>query len=422
MSRPVAGTCKSTIIVTLPGNPKGAKENLEAIVKLLPHACVQAAGLQESRKLHSGGVKKLEAEAGITSSSNPSTETNPKTINELGGYYGCGRHHHAPKPHTAEIQHPGESVTRRHRASPYPMISVEEAHDLILKYTPHRATVVIHPVGSSLIGYVLAEDIYAPVPVPAYCASIVDGYAVIGSDGPGVYPVVTVSHASPSDELPALESGQVARITTGAPVPTGATAVVMVEDTALIKTTEDGKEELEVMILAGGMAMDENIRQIGSDVSMGSVILRKGTEVTAVGGEIGILASVGISEVKVYKKPIVGVLSTGDEIVEHDWPGKLRVGEIRDSNRPTLLAAIKAWGFEAVDLGIATDKYSPPPKMESYAKLCLDPILSSAPSNAPSLRWTSLYPPAGFPWVNLTSSSLPSRTPYPAPFILAAWL
>lgn len=66
MARPVAGVRKKTIILTLPGSPKGAKENLEAVLKLLPHACVQAAGA-DSRPLHSGGIKKLEAEAGVSS-------------------------------------------------------------------------------------------------------------------------------------------------------------------------------------------------------------------------------------------------------------------------------------------------------------------------------------------------------------------
>lgn len=69
MSRPVAGTRNSTLIVTLPGSPKGAKENLDAVIKLLPHACTQSAGSVNSRTLHADGIKKLEAEAGVVSPS-----------------------------------------------------------------------------------------------------------------------------------------------------------------------------------------------------------------------------------------------------------------------------------------------------------------------------------------------------------------
>lgn len=360
MSRPVAGTCGRTLIITLPGSPKGAVENLEAVIKLLPHACIQAAGITPSRELHSGGVGKLEADAGLTQGSNHTTLATEGMVKEP-GHHSCGHHHHAPKPHTdpsSQITKPGESVTRRLRASPWPMISVDEAHRIISQNTPGGANIISHPVDSSLIGYILAYDITAPVPVPAYRASIVDGYAVVGSDGPGVYPVVTVSHAAPAagEGIPTLQPGQVARITTGAPVPSGATAVVMVEDTELIRATEDGKEELEVEILASNMGIDENVRQIGSDISMGSTILKRGTEITAVGGEIGLLASVGIAEVKVFRKPVVGVLSTGDEVIDHDKAGMLSVGQIRDSNRPTLLTAIRAWGFKAVDLGIVKDK------------------------------------------------------------------
>jgi gephyrin len=82
----------------------------------------------------------------------------------------------------------------------------------------------------------------------------------------------------------------------------------------------------------------------------------KGDEVSAVGGEVGLLASVGVREVEVYKRPVVGVLSTGDEIVEHDREGALRLGEVRDTNRPGLIAAAREWGYEVVDLGIASDQ------------------------------------------------------------------
>jgi gephyrin len=120
--------------------------------------------------------------------------------------------------------------------------------------------------------------------------------------------------------------------------------------------TEDGKEEKEVEILADNVKSGENVREVGSDIKAGEVILRKGEEISATSGELGLLASVGKVEVMVYKRPVVGVLSTGDEIVPHDRPGPLRQGEVRDCNRPTVMAAVQSWGFEIVDLGIARDK------------------------------------------------------------------
>jgi gephyrin len=130
----------------------------------------------------------------------------------------------------------------------------------------------------------------------------------------------------------------------------------MVEDTILRSLTPDGKEENEIEILTDATQPGENVREIGSDVSAGDVILQKGETITAEGGELGLLASVGTMEVSVYRKPVVGVLSTGDEIIPHDQPGELRLGEVRDTNRPTLLTLVRAQGFEAVDLGIASDR------------------------------------------------------------------
>jgi len=134
--------------------------------------------------------------------------------------------------------------------------------------------------------------------------------------------------------------------------------VVMVEDTVLRSMTEDGREEKVVEILTDQVKPDENIREVGSDIKAGEIVMRKGEEITAVGGELGLLASVGKTEVLVYRKPVIGVLSTGDEIVMHDRAGPLQMGEVRDCNRPTLMAAIKGWGFQVVDYGIAKDKYA----------------------------------------------------------------
>lgn len=371
MSRPVAGVRHKTIILTLPGSPKGAQENLQSVLKLLPHACSQAAGA-DSRSIHAGGVARLEQEAGVGSGAVSAETTTGSHHHHHHAHHHDHNHggHAIPKAHTNADEHPrsndpSQGPTRRYRASPYPMLSVEDATKVILEHTPAPKT-CLAKVDPSLQGSVLAEDVEATEAVPAYRASIVDGYAVIVSpNGPrtkGVFPVASISHASPG-EIPPLKPGQIARITTGAPLPPGATSVVMVEDTVLKSMTEDGKEEQEVEILTDKIKPNENVREIGSDIQKGEVILRKGDQITAVGGELGLLASVGRAEVTIYEKPVVGVLSTGDEIVPHDRPGELRLGEVRDCNRPAVMAAVRGWGFEVVDLGIARDKYTtiPPP-------------------------------------------------------------
>ncbi len=255
MSRPVAGVRNKTVIITLPGSVKGARENLHAVLKTLPHACLQAAGAN-SRTLHSGGVRKLEREAGIGSEGTAQT-----------GYAGGHHHHHhghgRGHGHGGLVRHtkpdenpksndPSLGPSRRHRSSPYPMLSVDDALKLIEEHTPSPEPIG-SKVDSTLVGAVLAEDVTAKENVPAFRASIVDGYAVVvPKDGimKGVYPVVSVSHAEPGQDIKPLKEGEIARITTGAPLPPGATSVIMVEDTVLKSKTEDDLEEKEVEILA----------------------------------------------------------------------------------------------------------------------------------------------------------------------------
>jgi len=357
MSRPVAGVRKKTLIITLPGSPKGAKENLLSVIKLLPHACSQAAG-EDSRAAHAGGIRKLEQKAGVSSTGDIPLQYRHNHRHE---HHHAG--HHMPKAHVRPEDRPSpndpsKGPAARHRDSPYPMLPVESAVRLILEHSP-RPEAVRLPVDVALVGYTLAEDVHATEAVPAYRASIVDGYAVIvSSEGPstkGVFPVVSISHAT-SAEIPTLHKGQVARITTGAPLPPGANSVVMVEDTVIESATDDGSEEMLIRILTDEVQPDENVREVGSDIRTGDVVLNRGEEITAVGGELALLASVGKAEVSVYKKPTIGVLSTGDEIVQHDRLGALNIGEVRDCNRPTLVAAISGWGYKVVDLGIARDR------------------------------------------------------------------
>lgn len=364
MSRPVAGVRHKTVIITVPGSPKGAKENLEAIIKLLPHACVQASGA-DSRSLHAGGIKKLEQDAGLSSTGHEKTSGHGQGHAQGHAHshdHGHGHGHGGLVRHTKPAENPMSNdpslgPTRRHRSSPYPMLDVEEALKLISRHTP-TPTVITSKVDVDLVGAVLAEDVKASENVPAFRASIVDGYAVVvPKDGnmKGIFPVTAISHAAPG-EVRELKEGEIARITTGAPLPPGATSVIMVEDTVLKAMTDDGREEREVEILAEGVQEGENIREIGSDVKAGTVILHQGEQISAVGGEIGLMAAVGAATVKTYRRPFVGILSTGDEIIDHDRTGDLRMGEVRDTNRPTLISAANEWGYEVLDLGIASDK------------------------------------------------------------------
>lgn len=253
------------------------------------------------------------------------------------------------------------------------MLSVEEAVAKILQQSP-SPIVELRDVSPDLVGYVIAEDIKAAEAVPAYRASIVDGYAVIvpsESDKTsetsaakgikGVFPVASVSHAQAASLPPPLQPGQIARITTGAPLPENANAVVMVEDTTIASLTADQSEEATVEILTADLSIGENIRDPGSDIQLSEVVLTKGTSITRFGGEVGVLAAAGIAQVPVYRKARIGILSTGDEVtdVTNTTKGQQQLsnGMIRDSNRPALLTLVGQWPVTGavVDLGIARD-------------------------------------------------------------------
>ncbi|KAJ3057715.1 hypothetical protein HK102_010916, partial [Quaeritorhiza haematococci] len=113
---------------------------------------------------------------------------------------------------------------------------------------------------------------------------------------------------------------------------------VMVEETSLVRSSPDGRREEIVRIHATGVNEGDNIREVGSDVAVGELVMGKGEMVSAVGAEVGLLASVGIKEV-----------------VEHNFPGSLQHGQIRDTNRVSLKAALDTFGFPWVDLGVAGD-------------------------------------------------------------------
>uniref|UniRef100_A0A8C6NHS4 Gephyrin n=1 Tax=Nothobranchius furzeri TaxID=105023 RepID=A0A8C6NHS4_NOTFU len=207
-------------------------------------------------------------------------------------------------------------VARRHRMSPFPLTSMDKAFITVLEMTA--------VLGTEIINYRAADG-----PGDRF---------IIGESQAGEQPTHTV--------MP----GQVMRVTTGAPIPCGADAVVQVEDTELLRESEDGTEELEVRILMQARP-GQDIRPIGHDIKRGECVLAKGTHMGP--SEIGLLATVGVTEVEVQKFPVVAVMSTGNELLNPE--DDLHPGKIRDSNRSTLLATIQEHGYPTINLGIVGD-------------------------------------------------------------------
>ncbi|XP_058254471.1 gephyrin-like isoform X7 [Hemibagrus wyckioides] len=238
-------------------------------------------------------------------------------------------------------------VARRHRMSPFPLTSMDKAFITVLEMTPVLGTEIINYRDG--MGRVLAQDVYAKDNLPPFPASIKDGYAVRAADGPGDRFLIGESQAG-EHPTHTVMPGQVMRVTTGAPIPCGADAVVQVEDTELLRESEDGTEELEVRILVQARP-GQDIRPIGHDIKRGECVLAKGTHMGP--SEIGLLATVGITEVEVHKFPVVAVMSTGNELLNPE--DDLHPGKIRDSNRSTLLATIQEHGYPTINLGIVGD-------------------------------------------------------------------
>ena len=197
------------------------------------------------------------------------------------------------------------------------------------------------------LGLVLAEPVASTEAVPAFANTAMDGFALRASDTAGapveLEVVGTVAAGDTGDVQ--VGSGQAVRIMTGAPMPPGADAVVMVERTRPAAGSRD-RVVVEVSVEPGN-----HVRFPGEDIEVGEAVFDTGTVVSP--GCVGVLAGIGAYEVLAHPRPRVGVLSTGDELF--DEPGALRRGQIRDTNRRTLLGLVAESGFEGVDLGIARD-------------------------------------------------------------------
>ncbi|CAG8612787.1 9230_t:CDS:10 [Acaulospora colombiana] len=343
LSRPVSGVRGKTLIITLPGSLKAVKECLGALTQgdTLDHALSLLRGAN-SRALHE---QSQHAGEGTLSTHLP---------REL--HSGCG-HDHGPKARTQDDHDKSSAL------------------DLIATHLSPLPP-VLSKVESSLRGTVIAEPIHGDKNIPILASSNVDGYALQGSystfsiilvlmrgSASQVAGMYNVLHAGSHDIDKPLPEGYIYRINTGAPLPTGTNAVIMVEDTRLVskvgpdeRDDNEADEERQVETMAT-IDPGENVRQAGSDLRKGEKIFEKGDIIGNTGGDIGALAFVGQREILVVKKPTVAILSTGNELLDlhaqsndegAKWSGW-------DTNRPTLKGVLEAMGYSVIDLGIIKD-------------------------------------------------------------------
>ncbi len=230
------------------------------------------------------------------------------------------------------------------------LVTLEEAVRALLAEIEPQGIETLALSLEEALGAVLAEEVTAHEDLPGFARSSMDGYAVRASDTFGASESLP-AYLELSGEVPMGRPGDVevgpgraARISTGGAIPPGADAVVMVENTELSGGT------LEVV---KPVAPGDNVLAPDEDVSRGSLLFGAGTVLGP--PQIGALAALGIMRVTVYRRPVVGIISTGDELVPpEERPGP---GQVRDVNSPALAAAVRMAGCEGRAYGIAPDRF-----------------------------------------------------------------
>jgi molybdopterin molybdotransferase len=245
-------------------------------------------------------------------------------------------------------------VEHVHRHKHESMLSVEEARERVLGYFD-----VLEPETRPILeadGQVLAEDVEAHLDIPPLDNSAMDGYALRTEDIRGASEASAVSlrvtGSVAAGQLPSgsVEPGTAIRIMTGAPIPDGADAVVPFEDTDEVDRRASGRTLSEIGIREE-VPPTTNVRPSGQDVRAGERVLESGTVLRL--GEIGVLAALGRSSVRVIRRPVAAILATGDELV--DVGEELRAGSIYDVNSYSVAAAVQRAGGVPRLLGIARD-------------------------------------------------------------------
>ena len=218
------------------------------------------------------------------------------------------------------------------------------------------------------LGRVLAEDIRATSNVPNHTNSAMDGYAFNGKelDAEGLCELKVIGTAYAGKPYQgAVADGQAVKIMTGAVMPGHTDTVVMQEYTEL---------EKDRVRITKAAKTGQNVRQAGEDIARNSVVLKAGKRLAA--ADLGLLASLGFSKVRVFRKPRVAYFSNGDEIRQPGEP--LEIGELYDSNRHTLYAMLRHAGVKAIDLGVVGDDYKAIKKVIRKGDQLADMVITSA--------------------------------------------
>lgn len=217
---------------------------------------------------------------------------------------------------------------------------------------------------------ILAEDIQATMDVPNHTNSAMDGYAIKGEDldsnGLARLNVIGVAYAG-KPYHGAVSTNQTVKIMTGAVMPKGANTVVMQE---YIDASADGT----LITITKAAKSGQNVRHAGEDIRKGDVVLKKGTQIRP--AQLGLIASMGLEKVTVYKKPRVAFFSNGDEIRKVGEP--LQHGEVYDSNRHTLYAMLQNMCVKAIDLGVVGDHYDDIKEIIQRGNTKADMVITSA--------------------------------------------
>jgi molybdopterin molybdotransferase len=273
------------------------------------------------------------------------------------------------------------------------LLPPDEARLLLLSHlSPITESETIDAASS--VSRVLAEDMVAPHPLPDFRRSTVDGYAVRAADTHGASDslpaYLTLVGEVPMGDVPAfeVESGQCALIHTGGMLPDGSDAVVMLESTQNIGRDRQlpvptpGGGEIEVF---RAVAEAENVIRVGEDVARGQVVQAKGSLIRP--AEIGGLMALGITLIRVMRKIRVGLISTGDEVV--DPTQSPRPGQVRDVNTYTLTALVEKNGGEAIRYGIIPDQFEALKEAAEKALSECDVVIVTAGSSASTRDMTA---------------------------------